>query len=96
VNTNDVELREGLESERLPQIMELYAGEWWTAGRSASDVERMLRASDLVFCLVDRSTDRRWGFTDQVGRSRLMRKTSDQRLVASTSPATDLADSPGR
>lgn len=146
MNRVDVEVRETLEPERLPQLMELYAGEWWTGARAATDVARMVRASDLVFCLVHRPTDRlvgfarvltddtylavvldvivaaawrgrglgamlldavvghrrvagvasvelvcqpdlqpfyrRWGFTEQVGRSRLMRRTVDARLVA--------------
>lgn len=146
MNLADVELREALEPERLPQLMHLYAGQWWTGSRTASDVAHMLHASDLVFCLIHRPTDRlvgfarvltddtylavvldvivaaesrrnglgamlldalvghprlaavaslelvcqpdllpfyrRWGFTDQVGQSRLMRRTSDPRFAA--------------
>lgn len=141
----EVEVRDALEPGRLPQLVDLYAEAWWTGSRTADDVARMLRASDLVFCLVHRPTDRlvgftrvltdeiylavildvivaaawrrkglgamlldavvghprlaavaslelvcqpdllpfyrRWGFTEQVGRSRLMRRTSDPRLV---------------
>lgn len=126
--------------------MELFASEWWTAGRKTDDVEAMLRGSDLVFALVDRVADRlvgfarvitdgvylavvldvivateqrkaglgamlmdavighpllknvrsvelvcqpelvpfyrRWGFTDQVGLSRLMRLTTDRTLAS--------------
>lgn len=141
VAVSEIELRYTVEPARLPQLMDLYASEWWTVGRTATDVRQMLRASDLVFALVHRPTDRlvgfarvitddtylafvldvivaaesrhnglgamlmdaivlhprlaavrsvelicqpevipfyrRWGFTDQVGQSRLMRRTSD-------------------
>ncbi|GIH10433.1 hypothetical protein Rhe02_85000 [Rhizocola hellebori] len=126
--------------------MELFAGQWWTAGRRRDEVEDMLRGSSLVFALIDTSIDRlvgfarvitdgvylamvldvivpedrrgtglgrtlldsiinhpqvgsvrsvelicqpnlvpfyqRWGFTDQVGQSRLMRRTSDSVLTS--------------
>ena len=42
--------------------MELFAGQWWTAGRTRDDVEAMLRGSDLVFALIDTSIDRLVGF----------------------------------
>lgn len=142
---SDIEVRYAVEPERVPQLMDLYAGEWWTADRASADVVRMLEASDLVVALVDRSGDRlvgfaraltddayvalildvivaapwrrrglgavlmralvshprlagvtsleltcqpglaafyrRFGFTDQVGGSRLMRRTTDPRLA---------------
>jgi GNAT superfamily N-acetyltransferase len=145
MNPAEIDIREALEPERLPQLMDLYASEWWTASRTASDVARTIAASDLVFALIDRPTDRlvgfarvltddtylavvldvivaadarhsglgamlldaivqhprlaairslelvcqpdlmpfyrRWGFSDQVGQSRLMRRTSDPLLV---------------
>ncbi len=132
-------------TDRLPQLMDLYANEWWTSGRTADDVTRMLQETDLVVALVHRPTDRlvgfarvltddiyfavildvivapdgrhsglgallldtitghvrlsgvqslelacqpdlvpfygRWDFTDRVGASRLMRRTSDQRFL---------------
>jgi GNAT superfamily N-acetyltransferase len=141
----EFEVRYGLEPERIAQLLDLYAGEWWTATRTAADVERMLTASDVVVALVSRADDRlvafaraltddayvalvldvivaadrrreglgatlmdailrhprlagvasveltcreglvafyrRFGFTDQVGGSRLMRRTSDPRLT---------------
>jgi GNAT superfamily N-acetyltransferase len=139
------EVRYELEPERLGQLLDLYAGEWWTATRTAHGVERMLAASDAVVALVRRADDRlvgfaramtdgvyvalvldvivasdqrhqglgaavmdamlahprlagvdsveltcraglvefyrRFGFTDQVGGSRLMRRTDDPRLT---------------
>jgi len=138
----EIEVRYEVEPARL---MDLYAGEWWTAGRDADAVARMLAASDVVVALVRRADDRlvgfaraltdgeyaalvldvivavdergrglgdtlmnavlehprlagvtnveltcqpalvpfyrRFGFTDQVGRSRLMRRTSDPRFT---------------
>jgi len=141
-----IELRDHVPPERLDQLMELFAGQWWTAGRDRESVQAMLRGSDLVFALIDTGIDRlvgfarvitdgiylamvldvivsekrraaglgralleaivnhqtvaavhsvelvcqpnlvpfyrRWGFTDQVGHSRLMRRTSDPALIS--------------
>ena len=49
-------------TDRLPQLMDLYAAEWWTDGRTADDVARMMQATDLVVALVHRPTDRLVGF----------------------------------
>jgi GNAT superfamily N-acetyltransferase len=140
-----IEVRGGVEPGRVPQLMDLFAGEWWTAGRTVRDVEKMLAASDLVFAAVLAPADRlvgfarvltdraylavvldvivaadlrgrgvarmllaavvshpdvagvrsvelvcqpdlipfyrRWGFTERVGRSLLMRRTMDRRLA---------------
>jgi GNAT superfamily N-acetyltransferase len=140
-----VEVRYELEPERLGQLLDLYAGEWWTARRTPDGVERMLADSDAVVALVRQADDRlvgfaraltdgvyvalildviaatdqrrrglgaavveamlahprlagvasveltcraglvefyrRFGFTDQVGGSRLMRRTEDPRLI---------------
>ena len=140
----DIDVRDTVEAARLAQLMDLYATEWWTATRTAADVARMLKATDLVIALVHRPTDRlvgfarvltdevylavildvivaaesrslgvgkflldaivghprltgvrslelvckpdlmpfyrRWGFTDRVGQSRLMRRTTDPLL----------------
>jgi GNAT superfamily N-acetyltransferase len=141
----DFEIRERVEGSHAAQLMDLYAAEWWTAGRQLPDVEAMLAGTDLILALVHRPTDRlvgfarvltdfvyqalvldvivaadlrgtglgatlmdaivshprlasvrtielacqpelvafyeRWGFTDKVGRSRLMRRTSDPRMT---------------
>lgn len=57
-----MELREWLEGERLPQLMELFAAGWWTADRVPEGVAAMLEGSDLVFALVHRPDDRLVGF----------------------------------
>jgi GNAT superfamily N-acetyltransferase len=141
-----IELRDQVGPDRLDQLMELFAGQWWTGGRTRDEVEAMLRGSDLLFALIDASIDRlvgfarvitdgvylamvldvivsadrrgagigaalldsiinhpvmvnvrsvelvcqpnlvpfyrRWGFTDQVGQSRLMRRTADPALIS--------------
>jgi hypothetical protein len=65
--------------------MELFGSAWWADGRTAGDVRRMLAASDLVFAVVVCQPElvafyRRWGFTERVGRSRLLRRTADPLL----------------
>ena len=146
VSPSDIEIRERLEPERIQQLMDLYASEWWTAAREPDDVAAMVDASDFVVVLIHRPTDRllgfgrvltdfvyiavildvivareargtglgtilmnaivnhprlasvqslelvcqpelvpfygRWGFTEKVGRSRLMRRSSDPLLVS--------------
>jgi GNAT superfamily N-acetyltransferase len=151
------DVRTAIEPARLPQLMRLYAGEWWTSDRSDDDVAGMLRGSDLVFAAIHRPTDqlvgfarvltddtylavildvivsadhrkrglgaqlldavvghprlarvrslelacqpdlvpfyRKFGFTDRVGRSLLMRRTSDPRLAGR--PADGALDGDG-
>lgn len=146
MDVSEIEVLDEVRAERLPQLLDLFATAWWTADRTASEVTRMLAASDLVFALVHRRSGRlvgfarvltdgvylavvldvivapdsrgaglgarlldavvghprlaavrsvelvcqpdllpfyrRWGFTDQVGGSRLMRRTADPRLTA--------------
>ena len=144
VKVSEVEVRDEVGADHLPHLMELFASAWWTAGRTVSDVTRILAASDLVVALIHRRSGRlvgfarvitdevylavvldvivapgsrgsglgatlmdaivrhprlaavrslelvcqpdlmpfyrRWGFSEQVGRSRLMRRTSDPLL----------------
>jgi GNAT superfamily N-acetyltransferase len=145
VDRAEIDVLSTLDGARLPQLMQLYAQEWWTARRTHHDVAAMVEASDVVVGLVHRPTDRlvgfaraitdrvfvavvldvivapaergsglgallmntvldhplirdvqsveltcqsrlfdfyrRWGFTDQVGGSRLMRRTADPALL---------------
>jgi GNAT superfamily N-acetyltransferase len=139
-----------IDAGRLPQLLELFAGQWWTAGRGPDEVRGMLAGSDIVVGLRRRDDDQlvafarvltdftylaivldvivasavrgrgvgallmeavlarpgvadvanvelvcqpgvqafyhRWGFTERVGASRLMRRTSDQRLLSGEPP----------
>ena len=42
-----------LEPHQVRQLTAMYQSEWWTKGRSLTDVEAMLRGSDLLFAYVD-------------------------------------------
>jgi GNAT superfamily N-acetyltransferase len=70
VKVFEIEAQHAVGPERLAQLMELFAGAWWTASRTADDVTAMLAGSDLVIALVHRPTDRLVGFarvlTDEV------------------------------
>ncbi|HEX7746596.1 MAG TPA: GNAT family N-acetyltransferase [Micromonosporaceae bacterium] len=59
---SEIDLREAVDAGRLPQLMELFAGAWWTASRTPDDMTAMLAGSDLVIALVHRPTDRLVGF----------------------------------
>lgn len=147
VDVCEIEVRNEVGVDCLPYLMDLFASAWWTAGRTTSDVTRMLAASDLVVALVHRRSGRlvgfarvitdevylavvldvivtpgsrgsglgamlvdavighprlaavrsielvcqpelmpfyrRWGFTERVGSSRLMRRTADPLLTGS-------------
>jgi GNAT superfamily N-acetyltransferase len=47
-----------IDADRLPQLMELYAGTWWTGHRTSEQVRELLKWSDLVVGLCDASDDR--------------------------------------
>jgi GNAT superfamily N-acetyltransferase len=73
MTNGEVEVRYEVEPGRVGQLLDLYAGEWWTSARTRADVERMLDASDVVVALVDRADDRLVGFA---------RALTDERYVA--------------
>ena len=52
-----------LHENRIPELMRLYHGEWWSRDRTEADVRRMLAATDVVVALIDSETDRLAGFT---------------------------------
>jgi hypothetical protein len=58
VKLSEIEVLEAVESDSLPQLMDLFASAWWTAGRTVGDLTRMLAASDLVFALNHRPAGR--------------------------------------
>ena len=47
-----------LDDHRLPQLMELYKGEWWSHSRTVERVRQLLEWSDLVVGLCDEADDR--------------------------------------
>lgn len=142
---NAYEVRHRLSPAQTAELLRLYGGEWWSGGRTATDVARMLRSSDLLFAVVERRSDtlaafarvltdstylalvldvivapahrerglgrllmesicshralravtsielvcqpelvpfyHKWGFSERVGRSQLLRRTSDPALT---------------
>src|SRR5437870_1824724 len=48
------ELNEG----QVDDLLDLYRDEWWTQGRDARDVRRMLEASDLLVAFCDGTSKR--------------------------------------
>src|SRR3954447_14888387 len=57
MNHSEVEQLDTIDADRLPQLVELCAGQWWTAGRSPDAVRRMLAGSDVVIALRRRDND---------------------------------------
>ncbi len=51
---SEVDFRDGLGQDLLAQLLAFYEREWWTAGRTRADVERMLHGSDLVLAATPR------------------------------------------
>ncbi len=62
LDLSELDLRDTVEAGRIPQLMDLYAEAWWTAGRTFDDVVRMVASCDLVFAFVHRAQDRLVGF----------------------------------
>ena len=146
----DVDVRPYFTRRHRDQLMELFAGQWWTASRTREQMISVLEGSQLVYSAVHTPTDRlvgfarvvtdltivavvldvmvaeewrghgvgarlmdavvadpalkpvqsielvcqprlfpfyaRWGFTEQVGGSRLMRRTSNEALLGPLTP----------
>jgi ribosomal protein S18 acetylase RimI-like enzyme len=53
---------ESVDAPRRDELLALFRSEWWTAARTAGDVERMLQGSNVVVGLVDSASDRLVGF----------------------------------
>jgi GNAT superfamily N-acetyltransferase len=53
-------------SGREGELVDLFAGEWWTAQRSRTAIDRMLDHTDVVVGLVDTAPDRLIGFARAV------------------------------
>ncbi len=66
---------EHLDEPHVHELVALYQNEWWSKGRTLEDVRKMLRHSELVFGVVEASTNRLVGFarvlTDRVYRATL-------------------------
>jgi len=50
-------LRRCLTASQIDQLVDLFQAEWWTKGRTKTDVEQMLRSGGPIFAFVDRQGD---------------------------------------
>ena len=58
----DVKVSDSFATERLPQLMALFAEQWWTKDRTVDDVAAMLEHTDLIASVTDTDTDDLLGF----------------------------------
>ena len=58
----EVKISDSLATERLPELMALFAEQWWTKDRTVDDVAAMLEQTDLIASLTDSDTDDLLGF----------------------------------
>lgn len=55
-------VRHELSHEHVDHLVALYQGSWWAAERERSEVDLMLASTDVVFALIEKSSDRLVGF----------------------------------
>lgn len=58
----EVQVSDSFPSDRLPELMALFAGQWWTQGRQADDLAAMLDHTDLIATVSDSQTGELLGF----------------------------------
>jgi GNAT superfamily N-acetyltransferase len=58
----DVKVADSFATERLPELMALFAEQWWTKGRKSEDVATMLDHTDLIAAVTDTDTGQLLGF----------------------------------
>ena len=58
----EVKVSDSFATDRLPELMALFAGQWWTKGRTVDDVAAMLDHSDLIATVTDTHTGDLLGF----------------------------------
>ncbi|MCA1054246.1 GNAT family N-acetyltransferase [Rossellomorea aquimaris] len=49
----NVEIVEHLNNEQVEELHEMFQKEWWTKGRTMTDIQSMLENSDVVIAFVD-------------------------------------------
>jgi predicted GNAT family N-acyltransferase len=82
-------LIERLEDSHVRELVALYQNEWWSKARKLDDVRSMLAHSDLVFGLVETSSNRLVGFA-RVLTDRVYRATLFDVIVAGDSRGNEL------
>lgn len=63
MEATDILVRPYVTRRHREQLMELFAGQWWTANRSREQVEAVLDGSQVLVSAVHVPTDRLVGFT---------------------------------
>jgi predicted GNAT family N-acyltransferase len=58
----DVQVSDSFAMDRLPELMALFVGQWWTQDRQVDDVATMLDNSDLIATASDANTGELLGF----------------------------------
>jgi GNAT superfamily N-acetyltransferase len=58
----EVKVSDSFAAERVPELMGLFAEQWWTKGRRVDDVAAMLDHTDLIAAVTDTDTDHLLGF----------------------------------
>jgi predicted GNAT family N-acyltransferase len=58
----EVNVSDSFAAERLPELMALFAEQWWTKDRSVDDVAAMLEQTDLIATVTDTDTNELLGF----------------------------------
>jgi predicted GNAT family N-acyltransferase len=82
----DVHVSASFDRNRLPDLMTLYAEQWWTKDRNVDDVATMLDNTDLFATVVDTNTNTMLGFA---------RVLTDHTYVASVMDVIVAEDSQG-
>lgn len=54
---------EALNDKHVEELVALYQSEWWSKDRTLGDVKKMLLNTDILFALIETSSDRLVGFT---------------------------------
>jgi GNAT superfamily N-acetyltransferase len=57
-----VHVSETFDRNRLPDLMALFAGQWWTKDRQTADVTSMLDNTNLFATVTDQNTNKLLGF----------------------------------
>ncbi len=58
----ECQVQHALLPSQVDDLMRLYAQQWWTRNRTRADAERMLEGSDLLFVVIEPSTQTLVGF----------------------------------
>lgn len=58
----EVKVSDSFATERLTELMALFAEQWWTKERNVADVVTMLEHTDLIAAVTDTDTDHLLGF----------------------------------